>query len=281
MEGGFAVLAWCDCSSSGMFPALFVARNGRGRAMLSHSSHERIAQQAGPQEPPLVIPAHVRRTPRAIKALRAWRRLALRVFFARRARALGSVLNIWHVTGALGDAAAPEGRRRNGYQYVGELMRAAFEATAEAPASAPVAPQDSQQALVPYSGPTQAFSPTLDSSQYEPAPLCRMCGHVMVLYEWTDPLFGEHFWGCSTYPRCRAMQQALPRTTPFVPAGAGPLPIVGEDPAAAAADGVGDEQSSHAAHDQQAEHLHTCGPAATSCAEVDLGGIRQEGAAIF
>ena len=169
-----------------------------------------------------MTPAHVRRTPRAIRALRAWRRLTQRVFFALRAQALGSVLTIWHVTGALVDATAPEGllsappaarpARRNGYQYVGELMRAAFEATAEAPTSTPVAPPDSQQALVPYSGPTQAFSPALDSSRYEPAPFCRMCGHVMVLYQWANPLFSEHFWGCSTYPRCRGMQQATPAT---------------------------------------------------------------------
>ena len=73
-----------------------------------------------------------------------------------------------------------------------ELMRAA---TSEPPASEP----------------SQTFSLALDSdvSRYEPAPRCRMCDSSMVLYRWQQPHFGEHFWGCGTYPRCRTVMTAI------------------------------------------------------------------------
>ena len=40
-----------------------------------------------------------------------------------------------------------------------------------------------------------------------PAPACPKCGQPMVLR--TRKTTSEHFWGCSTYPRCRGIRQTV------------------------------------------------------------------------
>lgn len=43
------------------------------------------------------------------------------------------------------------------------------------------------------------------------APLCPKCGKVMVVRigRREGPHFGERFWGCAGFPRCRGVREAI------------------------------------------------------------------------